>query len=599
MGLYEQSIFIIFADDMKKGKYCCLIYYYGICLVCLMTMFLWFDYAVVEDVGKTMRIAVALGDSVVIAAPIALLNRRWRIIVPAVIAVIGLFLWANIMYMRYWGTLIEFSLITNPASYNSFVFKSLPALLKWGDIVYLITIAAPLISFRLLKVASAPKFPLQKGILVLGLSILTWILAQSATVVYSYNYWKSVGRNITVAECLEGKLRHPEFSRSFAWRLNGIFMYLYHGFSSVVETKLDLDDNQKNDIKKLLNDLGKINGKGKHDQIFAANRHKNLLFIVVESLNAPYVGREWQNHRLTPVLDSLINSQGTISCLNVVAQVKDGSSSDGQLLYNTGLLPLQHGAAAMKFPDNKYKSLATAMGYANPTELIVEEGGFWNHRFTSLSYNYSRLIDNIRGHGMSDDAMILKAAADMLAKAPKPFMVEITTLTMHHPFATDGFGRTDWIDDIPDMGMLERNYCQTLHEFDRALGEFIEALKKSGVFDDTVIVIASDHDKSTDAGNMDIRQPIAFIALNTGISEAVKRTVGQCDVYPTVLEIMGRGDYGWQGLGMSILNPRNNSAVDSEGKLHGTSGAYVDSVKREAWRISDMMIRSNYFSEED
>jgi hypothetical protein len=45
----------------------------------------------------------------------------------------------------------------------------------------------------------------------------------------------------------------------------------------------------------------------------------------------------------------------------VVPQVHDGGSSDGQALYNTGLLPISSGAAAGIFKDNNYPSLLKAL----------------------------------------------------------------------------------------------------------------------------------------------------------------------------------------------------------------------------------------------
>ena len=47
---------------------------------------------------------------------------------------------------------------------------------------------------------------------------------------------------------------------------------------------------------------------------------------------------------------------------------------------------------------------------------------------------------------------------------------------------------------------------------------------------------------------------------------------------------------------MSILDPRNKSAIDSRGYLHGSSGKELDERKRKARKVSDLIIRSNYFS---
>ena len=110
----------------------------------------------------------------------------------------------------------------------------------------------------------------------------------------------------------------------------------------------------------------------------------------------------------------------------------------------------------------------------------------------------------------------------------------------------------------------------------------------------TVIIIASDHHIGVLKNGAKETYPIAFIALNTGMTKKIDRPVGQIDVFPTVLQIMNRSRE-WEGLGMSMLDERNASSINASGVLIGTSGKHIDSMKREAWEISDLIIRGNYF----
>jgi hypothetical protein len=55
----------------------------------------------------------------------------------------------------------------------------------------------------------------------------------------------------------------------------------------------------------------------------------------------------------------------------------------------------------------------------------------------------------------------------------------------------------------------------------------------------------------------------------------------QMDIYPTLMDVMGCQDYYWQGVGSSLLDEAdytNRTMTESE-----------------AYRISDIIIRSNYF----
>ena len=91
----------------------------------------------------------------------------------------------------------------------------------------------------------------------------------------------------------------------------------------------------------------------------------------MESLNAVVVNMHVNGRPLTPVLNRLLEAEGTISCLNVISQVKDGGSSDGQMIYNTGLLPIKNGSAAMLFGSNDYPSLISTLKPASSMEIIA------------------------------------------------------------------------------------------------------------------------------------------------------------------------------------------------------------------------------------
>ena len=136
------------------------------------------------------------------------------------------------------------------------------------------------------------------------------------------------------------------------------------------------------------------------------------------------------------------------------------------------------------------------------------------------------------------------------------------------------------------------------HYFDACLGRFLKGLEEAGLLENSVVVIVSDHHKKMRATDSEDKpMPIVFIALNTGITKRIEGPVGQIDVFPTVLDIMGVED-GWRGLGTTMLDSTNCSAVDRYGNLYGSSGSERDSLKTKAWDISDLMIRGNYFGKQ-
>ena len=167
---------------------------------------------------------------------------------------------------------------------------------------------------------------------------------------------------------------------------------------------------------------------------------------------------------------------------------------------------------------------------------------------------------------------------------------------MHSPFL-DPYATTDKsLENLNDISMQLAHYYRMTNYFDTQLGYFINGLKDNGLYDKSVIVIVSDHNVDI-SGNGDDYKNIVFMAVNSGKNERINRTVGQIDVFPTVLDIMGADDETWRGLGISMFDNDNTSAFDAYGNRHGNSSDSIEKHQREAWDISDLIIRSNYFSD--
>lgn len=572
-----------------------LVIYYICCTVLMSVQLLAFDLAVGVSLSLGIMTVMCVTEAAFISSFIWIFGRKWRILMPVIITLLLIFLWCNLLYYRYWNDLIPFSLIAEAASYNSLVFDAVPGLLRFADVGYILIPIFLFILFAILKVANAPYLSWKEKLLVLALALIIYGGGQLVQIVCTMRYWRRAEREVSFSSLVSSKLPQPEyFSRERVYSSNGLLLYIVHMICNGNQSHLELNSTQRSEIERFLTH-NKIPSGSEYDCEFVKNSHKNLILIIVESLNAPYIGQTINNYRVTPNLDTLINSEGTISCMSVIPQISDGASSDGQLMYNTGMLPLKNEAVAMRYAENKWHSLAEDPNFAQTSEIIVEKGGLWNHSITSRSYSYDKLINNLDHETMSMDAAVMARAISEIDSARQPFMIQITTLSMHNPFDDRNTPDVDWISSA-NKSNVEKRYMLALHEFDRALGDFIALLKNREIYDNSVIVIVSDHNIAVTEKDISNGPdyPIAFIALNTGHTEKVPRTVGQIDVYPTIREIMGRSD-GWHGLGMSILDPRNNSAVDASGALHSTSGQRLDSLKHEAWRISDLMIRGNYF----
>ena len=119
---------------------------------------------------------------------------------------------------------------------------------------------------------------------------------------------------------------------------------------------------------------------------------KNLILIVVESLTSKVFDYPEKEIYMS-CLSGMEKDPAALVVTKVVPQVLFGQSSDGQFMYNTGLLPLQDEALVLNYGDKDYPSLAKALGKES-AEVIGESGSVWKHNVTTASYGFGSLYDN-------------------------------------------------------------------------------------------------------------------------------------------------------------------------------------------------------------
>lgn len=559
---------------------------YAVGAVALWAIFIVFAHGIGLELRLKYNILRFAGDAALIMAPTLLLPRRWRMVMLVPVALVALFLMASQAYYVYWHDLLPLDLVFRPASWNGFVADSAASL--FGTTQWLILSITLIYSIATWFIGHKGEEPYRiwarilwfcLGIAFYGLTIVgrTW---------QNMNYAGSIGEERDCYEALKSQFFFPPFDKAFNYN-NSPVLYLCHEISNIGQVE---EYSLKTDEELFV--AATIAEGTSHIAPISGNEDKNLIFIIVESLNSNIIGKCYNGRSVTPTLDSILADSTTFSAFQIVPQVGAGGSSDGQMIYNTGLLPVYDSVTSMTFGGCRaFSSLAKSLGKSDAIEFISESRICWNHYATSVAYGYSSIYDadslarmEIHTDSVGLDRAVFTMALNVLPQLPRPFFAEVITLSMHYPFIDEGAPRREWIDSLPDLKTIERNYLQTTNYFDEELRHFIEGLKQAELYDNSVIVLASDHDQAyeTEARNAAERHPIAFIALNAGVSGKVDYPVYQMDIYPTVLDIMGYGGTDYRGMGQSLLSPgyRMN-----------------DSIAAERRRASDLIIRSNYFKD--
>ncbi len=335
-----------------------------------------------------------------------------------------------------------------------------------------------------------------------------------------------------------------------------------------------------------------------------AIEHPNLIFIMVESLNAWAVNLDIDGKPVTPTLNNLAADSANIVCLNVISQAKTGHSSDGKFMYQTGLLPLVDRSVAMEYSDRTYPSLVKALkkhGY-KAVEICGDEPSLWNVENMSVAYGFDSLFHQpelkaeLEAADYKIDKVVMEYAAKYLPTLGGSFLAQLFTGVMHSPYDYN-FEPATWISASKQYTPVVRNYLEKTLYFDQQLGIFLENLKQSGLYNNSVIVIASDHCEPVDddpKGRPAISRngnECVFIVINAAQGKHIDGPIGQIDIYPTLLDVMGLNDYSWKGLGHSLLRYNVCSTAESSEDTFGTSPLLKS--QQEAWAVSNILIRGD------
>lgn len=336
--------------------------------------------------------------------------------------------------------------------------------------------------------------------------------------------------------------------------------------------------------------------------------NKNLIVILVESLQSWPIGLKVDGVEVTPCLNKLVGMRDNVYLPKVLSQVKDGRSNDAQLLINTGLLPLNVGAVSSLCASNVFPSLPKALsthGYTSAS-FICDEKNFWNQGMTTASYGFDNLYDRIQGKSDKVDAdkKLFEYALSHLIGLNKPFYAQLVTISTHEPYLEPQLPGSPLMKGIFADDEV-RNYLISVQLLDERIAGFLNGLKEVGLYDNSVIVIIGDHEQMTYNRYVGREQQkvedcfVPFIILNSPLQATqVDKVVGQVDIYPSLLQVMGCCDYSFQGLGESVFGDSlSDYAVFRTGVA--TGGANVpDSVKMhrtKLWEVSDILLRMDYF----
>lgn len=235
----------------------------------------------------------------------------------------------------------------------------------------------------------------------------------------------------------------------------------------------------------------------------------NIVYIHMESMQNFLMDLEFNGTKVTPNLNRLAKEGMFFE--NFYSPVSTGTSSDAEYMVLTGLLPSSSGTVFVTYADNTFNSIAKELqkrGYYT-FSMHGNQASMWNRSKVHPRLGYDNMFfkesyeftdDDVIGLGINDKLFFKQSLEKLetIEKENENYFGTIITLTNHSPFVNnDAFTLDLKGKDSEECYLCERTigrYIVSSHYADEALGEFIDYVKKSDSFNNTLFVFYGDHD---------------------------------------------------------------------------------------------------------
>ncbi|MDP2630329.1 MAG: LTA synthase family protein, partial [Candidatus Uhrbacteria bacterium] len=287
-------------------------------------------------------------------------------------------------------------------------------------------------------------------------------------------------------------------------------------------------------------------------------KNRNIILIQIESLENSVLNTSIEGKEITPTLNALAKSGAYFS--NYFAQIGHGTTADAEFMILNSLYSLSDGVAFVDYPKNSYRALPQFLSDNGYRTLVMhgDVATFWNRAniYPQLGYQTWIMKNDFSatreiGYQGLGDADFFSQSAEKLKGIKEPFMATLITLSSHTPFLLPDDVRTITLSKKSGLNETQRHYLESIHYADAAVGSFITELKKSGLYDRSLIIIYGDHGSFTDIGDAlnidkdlpkDVAHqhvPLIILAPGTELKGMRSLPASHIDMYPTVANLLG------------------------------------------------------------
>ena len=594
--MFQETAMPVMKWDLNVIKNPAAVGFYLVAFVCMIIEWCLFKSELdIEYSSFVGTLTKSVGDVAAMLVFYWLLSPRWRWTL--LVVAWGYSVWdvVNLAYFRFWGDLVPVSVFSMAGNVDGNLMSYGFSLLKIQDLIFVLAPAVENVAYFIMR-------PQKNGPFSVRFKLISVLLSLAVALIGQFSYFRTASAwnsSVSPQSLTENLNRHflgDNIGQRRMYVLNGSACYGIRFCAEAVKlmtATIELNADQRSEISRFIENYSHADlpsdAKSRLDSL-------NVVYVIVESLNADMLGKEIGGLRVMPVLDSLAIGRGTVLFDNVVSQIKASSSSDGHLLLMTGLLPPDKVAYSITYGStNTFPSLADVMPHHNKYLLLADDGVCWNEGNNMQNFGLGipvtskdRPVQNIENHGR-DGAMFIQAS-EMMDTVSKPFFMTLMTISMHIPFREQGWPVPEEFENANGLSRTEKDYAAVCHFTDMYLGRFLKTIP-----DKTIVFIASDHSQGV-ASNYDSSPAAVFMAVGTDHTEHISRVVGQVNLFPATLDILGVGTMTYRGIAPSAFDSSIEGTRDAYGNIYGNPTKETLDTLDEAFRISDLILRGNYFN---
>ncbi|WP_177184703.1 LTA synthase family protein [Sporolactobacillus nakayamae] len=494
--------------------------------------------------------------------------QQWLLIIISFL--LSFWLYANIVYYRFFNDFITFSTMTQSTGNAGDLGGSVVSLMSGLDVFFFsdTLIILLLVLFKVTRPFTA-RWNIRAIFTVFVSAVMIFIV------------------NLSLAETDRPELLSRTFDRNYIVKYLGAYNFAIYDAIQNARSNAQRAMADSSDINDIQN-FTKSNFAAPNPEYYAKAKGMNVIYISLESLQSFIINYKMPDGtEVTPFLNKLATGvDNTTYFKNFFHQTGSGKTSDAEFMMENSLFPLSQGPVFQMKGFNAYQA-APAMMNQRGYETAAFHGNvksFWNRDQMYKSLGYERFFDskyydmsaeNTKNYGMKDKPF-LKETMPYLTNLKQPFYSKLILLSNHFPFGMDKEDTTFKPGDFGDS--VVNNYFQSANYMDQAIEQFFTDLKKSGLFDKTVIVMYGDHyglsenhndamakvlgkDQITPFDNAQLQRVPLFIHIPKVAGGTVSTYGGEVDVRPTLMSLLGINTKNYIQFGTDLFSKQHHQII--------------------------------------